>query len=143
MKKIINGKMYNTSTAKQMGEWWNRNSGLDYIRETLFRKRTGEFFLHGEGGARTKYAKRTGSNFWEGSEEIMQLSWDEARDWAEEHLTADEYEEIFGEISEDETKQILTLSLSAASIERGRRAAAKAGINISAFIEMLLNNYQD
>ena len=45
MKKIINGKTYNTETAKEISEW---SEGVyrdfTYIGETLYRKRTGEYF---------------------------------------------------------------------------------------------------
>lgn len=72
----------------------------------------------------------------------MPMTWDEAREWAEEKLSTDEYEQLFGEVTEDETRQTLSVSLSAASIERGKRLAARAGIGIGAFIEMLIDGYQ-
>ena len=72
----------------------------------------------------------------------MPLTWVEAREWAEEKLDADEYEGIFGEVTEDETRKTLSVSLSTASIERGKRLAARAGIGIGAFIEMLIDGYQ-
>ena len=54
MKKIINGKTYNTETAKKLANWDNEIYGsFDSIEETLYQKRTGEFFLAGEGGAST------------------------------------------------------------------------------------------
>ena len=46
MKKIINGKKYDTDTAEQIG--YDNNgllcSDLSYIEETLYKKKTGEFF---------------------------------------------------------------------------------------------------
>ena len=53
MKKIINGKVYDTASAKLVGEWDNGRYGRDFGRcaEELYQKRTGEFFLHGSGGA--------------------------------------------------------------------------------------------
>ena len=47
MKKIINGKVYDTSTAERVGGWNNNCSTSDfgYCSEDLYRKRTGEFFL--------------------------------------------------------------------------------------------------
>lgn len=144
MKKIINGKVYDTATAQCVGEWSNgytRRVPM-WHEEALFRKRTGEFFIYGEGGHRSQYAKEVGTRQWSSGERIMPLTWDEARGWAEEKLSADEYEGIFGEVAEDETRQTLTVSLSAASIERGKRFAARSGISISAFIEMLIDGYQ-
>ncbi len=101
MKKIINGKMYNTETAKKLGEYWN---GKDYrsfgfCTETLYLKKTGEYFLHGKGGAMSKYCSYYGNMYCDG-EAITPFTKVEAKEWAEDHLDADEYEEIFGKVEE-------------------------------------------
>lgn len=64
MKKIIRGLMYNTETAKEMGWWSNGYSCNDfsYEEEHLYKKRTGEFFIYGWGGPKSKYARATGLN---------------------------------------------------------------------------------
>lgn len=140
MKKVINGKVYDTNTAECVGEWSNGRytNDFSYCSEDLYRKKTGEFFLHGDGGAMSKYAKSIGDNSWSGSEIIIPLSFESAREWAEEHLTGEKYEAIFGEIVEDDTKQIVTLSLSASNYKKAKRAAEFAGINVSALIDNLL-----
>ena len=138
MKKIINGKLYDTDKAKFLGEWYNGAINSDIITEELYRKRTGEFFLSGSGGARTKYATSCVGGGWGGGSAIIPLSWDAAREWAEEHLDADVYQEIFGEIVEDDSRTTVTLSLSSGALERAKRAATQAGINLSAYIESLI-----
>lgn len=139
MKKIINGKVYDTSTAHFAGSWDNGVYGdLDSVSETLYRKRTGEFFILGEGGARTKYAKFSGDNRWSGGAQIIPLTWDSARQWAEEHLDPDAYEDMFGVVSEDDSRVTLTLSLSAGAVERAKRAASQAGVSLSGYIESLI-----
>lgn len=137
MKKVINGKMYNTETAKECGSWANAGGWRDFshMEETLYQKRTGEFFLHGEGGPMTKYAESAGQNQWRGGSKIMPLAWEDAREWAEKKLDADNYEAIFGEAPEDGSKTVVTLSISAGSLERARRAAAQSGVSVSAYIE--------
>ena len=102
MKKIINGKKYNTETAKMVGSWSNNRSYCDFscCEEMLYKKRTGEFFLYGEGGPMSKYSVSCGQNSWSGGAEIIPMTESEAKKWAEEHLGADEYEEIFGEVEE-------------------------------------------
>ena len=47
MKKIINSKKYDTKTAKEIGIYCASLSVSDfgYFEETLYRKKTGEFFL--------------------------------------------------------------------------------------------------
>ena len=69
--------------------------------------------LFGEGGARTRYARQVGSSTWSGGEEIRPLTIDEAREWAEKHLSADEYETIFGPVSEDDApgKMMVTICI--------------------------------
>ena len=105
MKKIINGKRYDTETATLIGSaGYSYPRDFEYWAEELYRKKTGEFFLYGEGGAKSRYSRRTGQNEWSGGEEIRPLSLKEAQEWAEEHLDADKYEEIFGKIEEDKSQ---------------------------------------
>lgn len=140
MKKIINGKVYDTDTAKELGTWCNAGTWRDFnhIEETLFRKKTGEFFLHGEGGPATKYAQAVDQNSWSGGERIMPMTFAESREWAEKHLDADEYEAIFGTVTEDESRVQVCYSLSAATVETIKRKAAELGISASAYIEQLV-----
>lgn len=101
MKKIINGKRYDTDTAKNLGSAGYSHPGdFNYWRETLYRKKTGEFFLHGIGGAMSRYARSTGLNEWTGGEEIRPLSLEEAQKWAEKYLEVEEFERIFGTCEE-------------------------------------------
>ena len=101
MKKIIKGKMYNTETAEMVGKMWESSPrDFSFYREKLYRKKTGEFFLYGEGGPASKYAERCGLNEWCGGSKIMPFTEEEAREWAERELTADEYIKIFGEVKE-------------------------------------------
>ena len=100
MKKVINGKMYNTETAKKMADWYYGYPGdFDYYEERLYKKKTGEFFLFGKGGARSKYSDNDGFETY-GSCEIIPYSEEQARKWVEEHCSGDTYEEIFGEVEE-------------------------------------------
>ena len=58
-KKIINNRMYNTETAKQLGYWSNGYTPSDFYfaEETLYQKKTGEYFLVGHGGPMSSYAE--------------------------------------------------------------------------------------
>lgn len=142
MKKIINNKVYDTSTAECVGEWSNGDypNDLQYCSEGLYRKRTGEFFLYGEGGPMSKYSIPSGNNHWRYGEKIIPLTYQAAQEWAEEHLDGEEYKEIFGAVEEDESRTILTVSISAGSIARGKQEAAKLGISFSAYVQSLLDN---
>lgn len=139
MKQIIRGKRYDTDTAKEMGSTYYSNpSDFNYWEETLYRKQTGEFFLYGEGGPATKYAVSIGQNQWSGGWKILPLTPENAAAWAEENLSADKYEEIFGVVEDDGEKKIATFSLSTAAIEKLRNAAAKRGATMSGIIEDLI-----
>ena len=140
MKKIINNKAYDTETAKELGSWSNiaDYGNFSQFSETLYRKKTGEFFLYGEGGPMTKYAAAEGSNSWRGGSRIMPLSFQEARAWAEEHLGGEEYEAIFGEVVEDDSRVQVCYSLSAQAAETVKRRAAEMGISASAYVESLI-----
>ena len=47
MKKVINGLLYNTETAKEIGYHSENFPGdFKYVCETLYKKKTGEYFLH-------------------------------------------------------------------------------------------------
>lgn len=100
MKKIIDGKKYDTETAKFLEEWWNGLCITDfhYVREELYIKKTGEYFLYGEGGAASSYAKSTGSGYTDGWG-ITPLTKEKAMKWVEKRCN-DSYEEIFGECEE-------------------------------------------
>lgn len=97
MRKIVNGRLYDTDTAEKISSYEYGNPG-DFTRvfEELYRKKNGEFFIYGGGGWLSKYAKSVGDNSYSGSETIIPLSDDEARAWLEEYGTADEYEDAFG-----------------------------------------------
>ncbi len=101
MKKIINGKLYDTATATLIGSDQYSNPGdFDYWCEILYRKKNGEYFLCGEGGARSQYSRQTGLNEWSGGETIIPMDVIEAKEWAESHLDADAYINAFGAPSE-------------------------------------------
>ena len=101
MKKIINSKLYNTQTATMLASYDNHclPNDFHYVEETLYRKKTGEFFLSGSGGARTIYSEQFqgGSR---GSSRLVPLTEAQARKWVETYTDADKYMEIFGEVEE-------------------------------------------
>ena len=101
MRKIINGRKYNTKTAECVGEMastYNFNDGY-YYWEELYRKRTGEFFLHGAGNGLSPYAQSVGMGSTSG-ENIFPISEEDARKWGEKYMSVGEYESIFGEVEE-------------------------------------------
>lgn len=142
MKKIINGKRYDTETAKEVAcDSYLYPRDFHYWSETLYRKNTGEYFLHGEGGPMSRYAESTGQNQWSGGEKIIPLSIEAAQAWAEEHLDANEYEEIFGTVEESAEKKTVSFSLPEGIIEMIKQEAPKHNLTMSDYIVEAVKAY--
>ena len=99
MKKIINGKMYNTETATELGHYRMHECTFSSIYEALYKTKKGNYFLHGSGGPKSKYGIQNGSDIC-GGEEIIPFTVDQAREWAEKNLNPDKYIAEFGEVEE-------------------------------------------
>lgn len=140
MKKIIGGKKYDTDTAKRVGSFESGYIGdFEWRNETLYQKATGEFFLAGKGGAKTRWASRAIDGYSSG-EGILPLTLDEAREWAEEHLPVDEVEKLF-QIPKEEVasgKKIQSFSISPKTINGLRYLAQNLGISRSEIIDQLV-----
>jgi hypothetical protein len=86
MKKIVNGKRYDTETATEIASAWNGCSRNDFkfLLETLYKTDGGAWFLAAEGGAHTKYAEvLEGGRSRCGGEDIVTLAPAEAKAWLE------------------------------------------------------------
>ncbi len=100
MKTVINGKKYDTETAKKV-TWWTNNYPINDFKwqaERLYLKTTGEYFLKCEGGPLSEYCHSIGHGY-TGGEEIQPLSLAEAKAWVEKRCPED-YEDIFGPVPE-------------------------------------------
>jgi len=98
MKKIIDGKSYNTDTATRIGHWWNGLSRSDfrYLEEELFLTKKGAWFIAGYGGAMTGWGESCDGNARCGGDGIKVLTEIEARQWCETHdIDADIIEKHF------------------------------------------------
>lgn len=82
MNKIINGRKYDTNTAKKICE----TTGFDNKTITLYQKKNGEFFFC----------------HWHTVNEyfIDPTTEEEAKDWVAYNTDADFYESIFGPVEE-------------------------------------------
>lgn len=140
MRKIIDGRTYNTETSKVIGKWSNSYipSDFRYCAETLYKNTRGAYFLYGEGGPLSKYATISGDNRGWG-ETIIPMTADEAQKWAEEHLNAEEYEAEFGEVEEAEgdltTRERVTFSLDTEIMTNLRKLSAKTGTPMARMID--------
>lgn len=140
MRKIIKNKRYDTETAEMIGDYDNGflPNDFNYINEELYKKRTGEYFLYGEGGAMSRYASQAGEN-WGYGEEIIPMTFESAREWAEKHLDADDYEKEFGEVSEgDEQKKYITVYVTNAAADKLTRLASESGKSRSQIVNDMI-----
>ena len=142
MKKIINGKVYDTETARELGRDGGEYGTYQEWHETLYQKRTGEYFLHGEGGPATKYAVSAGLNQWSGGSKIVPLDVAAAKAWVEEHMDADDYERLFGLPEDDDGEKVaISAQLPAAIVSAARQRAAEDGTSLTAVIGHALDAY--
>ncbi|MCZ7405399.1 MAG: hypothetical protein O8C67_10790 [Candidatus Methanoperedens sp.] len=83
MKKIIDGKVYNTETAECVA---NENKSLNNFystSEALYRTKSGNWFLLGESSAGGKYGRSRGNTL-SGGEDIRALTPEQVIRWAED-----------------------------------------------------------
>lgn len=141
MYKVINGRRYNTETATKVAEWENMDNVTDphWYKEDLFRKKNGEFFIHGVGGPASKYSKATGMNSWSGDEKIVPITYDEAKEWAE-RLEEKDYDKLFGD-PEGGSRKLTNFTLDPLTVAKLKRAAGNSGKSMSEIIsELVLKN---
>lgn len=94
MKKIVNGKMYNTSTAEYIASNGSRGlspSDFNYVENDLYKKKTGEFFI-----TKGFYVMCEG---WK-SEIKTNVTEKEVKKFLENGNHIEEYEKLFGEPEE-------------------------------------------
>lgn len=142
MKKIINGRRYDTDTAEFIGAGSSDYAVNDfnYFKEDLYLKKTGEFFIHGIGNAGSKYSESTGYNSYQGGERLIPLTEDEAKKWVEKYLDADAYEELF-ELDPEEEIVRQSVSMSAELNAKLREAAKIDGQAISQIVSDAVGKY--
>jgi hypothetical protein len=100
MKAVINRKRYDTDTATEIASWSNGAYSGDFNRceETLYVTKAGNYFLHGEGGALSKYARSCeGGRSRGGGSAITPMTRDEAIEWLEAHGEAEAIEKHFAD----------------------------------------------
>lgn len=141
MNKIIKGKKYNTDTAKKIAHIDNERSLTDFEfwEETLYRKKNFEYFLHCYGNANSKYGVWRGNNGGAG-EEIKPLSFEQAKAWAEDNLTAEEFEKEFGEVDEDKEKETIFIRTNQEIAKQFKQNALKNGMKMNEYFEKLVKS---
>ena len=140
MKKIINGRKYDTQTAREVAHVEAIPEGDRSARyeETLYQKRTGEYFLYGWGGALSRYANISSTGGMSPGRKFIPLTFEQARDWGERNLSVDDYEKEFGECSEDGSTSPIMLNLPISARAALDREASRTGKSRAAIVAALI-----
>ena len=103
MKQIVRGLRYDTETAEQIASDSYSNYGdFGYWSEEIYRTKRGNWFLVGEGGAMSPYARAVGQNETRGGSVIIPFTKKEALAWLEAHTSdSDAFEKYFTDVVED------------------------------------------
>jgi hypothetical protein len=135
MIKIINGAKYSTESAKKIGLKESGKMGnSNWFRETLYRTNSGKYFLHGEGGAETKYRMHIGNNEWSDGKEIIALDRVTAKQWEKENLTGE-----FATV-EDIKKKLVSFKISLATVRKIRTLAEEKNITQIELLEQVFKS---
>ena len=144
MKKVIRGRVYDTSTARHISSasgGGENCGGLFYWEENIYCKRTGEYFLHCWGNAGSQYAEHHGTNS-ETGETIKPLTYSEAQKWAEKYMDGDEYIKEFGEPEADYTKKTIAISITQKAVDKLKKQAQVSDKSMSEIIEKLIEEME-
>ena len=140
MKKVIQGVLCDTATAKYIGSAsYLGDRDFAHWNEALCRTKSGKYFLYGEGGLASRYAVTIGQNEWSGGEKIQLLSRETAMKWAEEYLDGDEYIAAFGD--PEETEQAMSIILPTQPRERLEALKRETGMTFSEIIAQAIEKY--
>ena len=84
MKKVIYGREYDTETAELIAEHeFGDPENFDYTFEALYRTPSKNYFIFGEGGPLSYYAKRIGPAEKTSGWDIIPMTRAEALEWCE------------------------------------------------------------
>ena len=140
MQQTIANKVYDTDTAKGLGNWRRGiSSERGYISETLYQIDSGDYFLYGEGGPRSRYAKRVAPNTWGYGERILPFTTEEAHAWADTHLTENAFDKVFGANATDEILTSVLIRLRPEVAQLLAQAASEQKCQMSDVAESLIH----
>ena len=103
MRKIIDGKLYDTETAQEVCDVSASTVGstdFHYDDTHLYVTKKGNFFIAGRGGVYSRWAMSYGPERVGGGSGIIPIDIDRAKKMAESRLTPERYQVFFGEPEE-------------------------------------------
>jgi hypothetical protein len=128
MRTVIKNKVYDTTTAAWIADY--THSG---VTETLYRKKTGEYFAH----FFNERAEDTDKAGWRGKEKVVPYDFDTARAWGELRLDKARYKELFGGDTGESGSTVVSIRVSRATLAKMRKAQSETGESIGQIFDRL------
>lgn len=102
MRRIIDGKVYDTETATEVAHYWNGLAGNDFrnVSERLYITKKGNWFTAGHGGPMSKYSVSNG-NSTSGGDGLEPISQEAALRWLERNDETEAIEKYFSDKIEE------------------------------------------
>lgn len=146
METRINGLRYNTETAKELAHWSSDYpvNDFNYYEEWLYKKKTGEYFLYGEGGAASPYAEYLEPSGTADGYGIKPLTRKQAQQWLERAANEfapyeQTYEREFG-LKKAGKNVAVTVKIDKALKDKLDKLAARQSTTASQIIANLIEN---
>lgn len=130
MRKILQNKVYDTDTASKIMsvtlEAERSRDKKDIVTESLYRKRTGEFFLVREDMYGTK---------------VLPQTYNDAKAWGiNNQMPQETIKSAFWESDSSPKKEALLISIPASMISRLRMEASSRNMSVSGLLEEIIQN---
>ena len=130
MKKVLNGVLYDSDRAKQIGIHANVSGGNKIKAETLYKTADGHYFIF-------ERDMMNGVNITAGK--ITPLSPEESEAWAKKHLGEYPYNAEFGAAKPDKTPKMLNISHPSDLVHKLEQLRKAQGKTVAQIIESLIN----
>jgi len=131
MKKVINGVLYNSDNAKQVGVYGHVTGGNVVKTETLYKTREGNYFI---------LERDMAGGMGAASGRMIPLSAQQANDWAKKHLGEYPYAAEFKTGSQEEPREkTLPIALPSDLVHKLEQLQAAQGKTIAQIIESALD----
>lgn len=88
MRQVIAGRLYDTEAdgVEEVGNYsFSNRNDFRHVDESLYKTKSGRYFVAGEGGPLTHYAQSVGNNSTAGGSGIRVFTETEALTWCESH----------------------------------------------------------
>ena len=98
MLTIVDGRRYDTEKSTLIANYrWGAVNDFKHYDEDLYKTKRGNYFLSGFGGPASPYRRPQDGGGWTDGYKVIPLSPEEAFEWAQKHMRAEDVEREFGE----------------------------------------------